>query len=103
MFKNDFDPFRDALYYESQVIAANGKVFEGYEELKSKFMPLQDELQELGMVNAACHLDALPENFIKSGEDKMYLIDWEYSGNYDRLWDVASICVECELNEDQQE
>ncbi len=103
MFMNDFDPFRDALYYESQVVAANGKVFDGYEELKTKFMPLKDELMTLGMVNAACHLDALPENFIKSGEDRMYLIDWEFSGNYDRLWDVASVCVECELNEDQQE
>lgn len=103
MFKNDFDPFRDALYYESEVIAANGKVFDGYEELKAKFLPLKEELKELGMINAACHLDALPENFVKSGEDRIYLIDWEFSGNYDRLWDVASVCVECELNEDQQE
>lgn len=102
-FKNDFDPFKDALYYESEVVAANGKVFEGYEELKEKFLLLKEELKELGMVSAACHLDALPENFIKSGEDKIYLIDWEFSGNYDKLWDVASVCVECEFNEDEQE
>jgi len=103
MFSKDFDPFKDALYYESEVIKANGKVFEGYNELKEKFLPLKDELKELGMVYTPCHLDALPENFIKSGEDRIYLIDWEFSGNYDKLWDVASVCVECELSEDEQE
>ena len=103
MFSKDFDPFKDTLYYEGEVIKANGKVFEGFQELKEKFLPLKEELKALGMVYAPCHLDALPENFIKSGEQRIYLIDWEFSGNYDKLWDVASVCVECELSQDEQE
>jgi thiamine kinase-like enzyme len=47
-------------------------------------------------------LDAWPENFIK-GKDKVYLIDWEYSCNYDKLWDVASIGLECEYSKDETE
>ncbi len=49
-----------------------------------------------------CHLDAWPENFVK-GMDKMYLIDWEYSANYDRLWDVVSISLECDYSPDEEE
>lgn len=103
MFKIDFDPFKDTLYYESELLKANGKVFEGYEEEKQKFLPLKDELEKLGMVMAPCHLDALPENFVKSGEDRIYLIDWEFSGNYDRLWDVASVIVECGYSKEEEE
>lgn len=103
MFKIDFDPFKDTLYYESELLKANGKVFKGYEEEKQKFLPLKDELEKLGMVMAPCHLDALPENFVKSGEDRIYLIDWEFSGNYDRLWDVASVIVECGYSKEEEE
>src|SRR3712207_8778315 len=40
-----------------------------------------------------CHMDPVAENFIKSGE-RLYLIDWEYSANYDAIWDVVSIIME---------
>jgi len=103
MFKINFDPFKDMLYYEGELLKANGKVFDGYPEEKAKFLPLKEELKELGMVMAPCHLDALPENFVKSGEEKIYLIDWEFSGNYDKLWDLASVIVECGFNEDEEE
>lgn len=102
-FKITFDPFKDTEFYEKLLLEANGKVFEEYYEIKEKFMPLKEELLELGMVYTPCHLDALAENFVKSGEDKIYLIDWEFSGNYDKLWDVATIIVECGYNDDEKE
>lgn len=102
-FKKTFDPFVDTEFYEKTLLDANGKVFSGYYDIKEKFMPLKQELLELGMVYTPCHLDALAENFIKSREERMYLIDWEYSGNYDKLWDVATIAVECGYNEDEEE
>lgn len=103
MFTNNFDPFDDTEFYENAVVNANGKLFDDYYEVKEKFMSLKGELVKLGIDYAPCHLDALPENFIKSGEDKIYLIDWEYSGNYDKLWDVATISVECEFSQDEEE
>lgn len=102
-FKKTFDPFEDTEFYEGLMIGANGKAFDDYYEIKEKFMPLKDELLELGMVYTPCHLDALAENFIKSGDEKIYLIDWEFSGNYDNLWDVATIIVECGYDENEEE
>ena len=103
MFNNTFDPFVDTVYYETALINANGKLYDDYFEIKDKYMTLKKELEEMGMNYTPCHLDALPENFIKSGENEIYLIDWEFSGNYDKLWDVATICVECDFSEDEQE
>lgn len=103
MFHKTFDPFKDTEFYERTLLEANGKPFDDYYDIKEKFMVLKDELLQLGMVYTPCHLDALPENFIKSGENKMYLIDWEYSGNYDKLWDVATISVECGFSGDEEE
>ena len=102
-FKEDFDPFVGTEYYEQVLLDANGKLFDDYLELKEIFMTLKDELNELGIVNVPGHLDTLPENFIKSGENKLYLIDWEYSGNYDHLYDVAAVSLECSYSEDEEE
>ncbi|WP_052352957.1 phosphotransferase [Neobacillus dielmonensis] len=102
-FHDDFDPFDGTEYYQQALLTANGKLYADYFELKEKFMPLKGELNQLGLKIAPGHLDALPENFIKSGEDKLYLIDWEYSGNYDILYDVAAVSLECSYTEDEEE
>src|SRR5699024_115602 len=49
-----------------------------------------------------CHNDTVPENFIK-GKDNMYLIDWEYSGANDPMWDLAAHIIECDFDEDEEE
>ncbi|MBB2481633.1 NTP transferase domain-containing protein [Bacillus sp. APMAM] len=103
MFLHNFDPFFGTEYYENMILNANGKLFDDYLKLKDLFMPLKDELNFLGIVNVSCHLDPLPENFVKSGEEKLYLIDWEYSGNYDYLWDIAAVCLECGYSQDEEE
>lgn len=102
-FKDTFDPFKGTEFYEDALISANGKVFGDYYEMKKIFMPLNGVLEELGMDYAPSHLDTLPENFIKSGDSKMYLIDWEYSGNYDSLYDLAAVSLECSFSEDEED
>ena len=41
----------------------------------------------------ACHCDLLPENLLDTGS-RMWLVDWEYSGMGDPLWDLGDIAVE---------
>jgi thiamine kinase-like enzyme len=41
----------------------------------------------------ACHCDPLCENFLDTGE-RMWLVDWEYSGMNDPLWDLGDLSVE---------
>ena len=42
---------------------------------------------------AACHCDPLCENFLDTG-DRMWIVDWEYSGMNDPLWDLGDLSVE---------
>ncbi|MCO5063981.1 MAG: phosphotransferase family protein [Rhizobiaceae bacterium] len=41
----------------------------------------------------ACHCDPLCENFIDTGE-RMWIVDWEYSGMNDPMWDLGDLSVE---------
>jgi thiamine kinase-like enzyme len=52
---------------------------------------------------APCHNDLVPENFVKSGNDNIYLIDWEYSGMNDPMWDVAAYSLESGLSIEEEE
>ncbi len=42
---------------------------------------------------APCHCDPLCENFIDDGT-RMWMVDWEYSGMNDPLWDLGDLSVE---------
>ena len=45
-----------------------------------------------------CHNDALCENWV-IGDGKMYLIDWEYAGMNDGMWDLADVSIEAGYDE----
>ena len=49
-----------------------------------------------------CHCDPLAENFLDTGE-RMIVIDWEYSGNNDGMWDLGDLSVEAEFDARQDE
>jgi thiamine kinase-like enzyme len=60
-------------------------------------------VEEAGSVRAAldahplplvpCHCDPLCENFLDAG-DRMWIVDWEYSGMNDPMWDLGDLSVE---------
>ena len=42
------------------------------------------------------HIDAVPDNFLfdlENGQEKLYLIDWEYAGMQDPHVDIAMFCI----------
>ncbi|MDE2445856.1 MAG: phosphotransferase family protein [Alphaproteobacteria bacterium] len=49
---------------------------------------------------APCHCDPLCENFIDTG-DRMWIVDWEYSGMNDPMWDLGDLSVEGSFDEAQ--
>ena len=49
-----------------------------------------------------CHCDPLCENFLDAG-DRMWLVDWEYSGMNDPMWDLGDLSVEAGFDADQDE
>ncbi|MER8789274.1 phosphotransferase family protein [Mesorhizobium sp. M0983] len=50
----------------------------------------------------ACHCDPLCENFLDTG-DRMWIVDWEYSGMNDPLWDLGDLSVEGQFDAGQDE
>jgi len=50
---------------------------------------------------APCHCDPLCENFLDDGKN-MWIVDWEYSGMNDPLWDLGDLSVEAGMNEAQE-
>ena len=51
---------------------------------------------------AACHCDPLCDNFLDTG-DRMWIVDWEYSGMNDPLWDLGDLSVEGKFDAGQDE
>ena len=102
-FGSEFDPFKTAEEYEKLLHKYNGKNFEDYDEVKEKVMALKKVMDSFNINKCPCHNDTVPENFIKSGESKIFLIDWEYSGMNDPMWDIAAHSIECSFSEDDEE
>lgn len=50
----------------------------------------------------ACHCDPLCENFLDTGT-RMWIVDWEYSGMNDPMWDLGDLSVEAGFDADQEE
>ncbi|HTN08415.1 choline kinase family protein [Agriterribacter sp.] len=50
----------------------------------------------------ACHNDLVKGNILLDSSKNIYLIDWEYSGMNDPLWDLASFILENELTPSEE-
>lgn len=101
-FYRDFTPFSDIEEYRNKIIKEEKSLLDNYKDLDTVTSFLKNEIGNFDLEYVPCHLDAWPENFVK-GRDRIYLIDWEYSCNYDRLWDVVAIELECEYSKDESE
>lgn len=69
---------------------------EGYHDVVSAAAPIRDLLDAHPADLAPCHCDPLCENFLDDGE-VMWIVDWEYSGMNDPVWDVGDLAVEAEM------
>lgn len=91
---NDFNVFAEISKYESLLSKVHGQMYEGYNTNRERIFTLEKELNSLGVELKPCHNDLVPENFIKAADGTLYLIDWEYSGMNDPLWDIAALFLE---------
>ena len=49
----------------------------------------------------SCHNDTIVENFIKSDNDRIYLIDWEYVDVNYPMWDLATHYLENSFTQEE--
>lgn len=101
-FYRDFQPFIEIEEYKKTIVREKKSLLENLKDLDELLVFLKEQMADIEIDYVPCHLDAWPENFVK-GIERTYLVDWEYSANYDRLWDVVSIGLECEYSKDEEE
>ncbi len=66
---------------------------DGYHAIVEAAQPVKRALAANPAPLAPCHNDPLCENFLDDG-DRMWIVDWEYSGMNDPLWDLGDLSVE---------
>ena len=101
--KNKFDVFDEIDRYENILKKYDIKYYDDYDFVRSKVMDLKEKIHNYGYKVVPSHNDTVPENFIKDDKGRMYLIDWEYSGLNDEMWDLAAFSLECGFSEEDDE
>ncbi len=99
-FANRFDVFKKIDEYLQILAKLDAPLPEGYQEVKEEADAVRRILKAKPVSLAPCHCDPLAENFIDTGE-RVYIVDWEYAGNNDPMWDLGDLSVEAEFDAEQ--
>lgn len=73
----------------------------GYHDVVDAAQPIKAALAAHPAGLAPSHCDPLCENFLDDGT-RMWIVDWEYSGMNDPMWDLGDLSVEAEMDADQE-
>ena len=101
--KNEFNVFKEIDNYEKIIKDNNYEFYNGYFDIKEKVKNIKKLMVKYGFNKVPSHNDTLPDNFIMDKNKKMYLIDWEYSGLNDEMWDIAAHSLESEFSKNDEE
>lgn len=74
----------------------------GYHDVLKEAETVRAALNARELPLAACHCDPLCENFLDV-DDRMWIVDWEYSGMNDPMWDLGDLSVEAGFDAEQDE
>ena len=92
-----FEVFEMAELYEKIIRDGGVAFYDDYEEVKNTVMRIKAEVDRDGEApRVPCHNDSLVGNWVLDGEGKLYLIDWEYSGMNEAMWDLSCLSIEAE-------
>jgi thiamine kinase-like enzyme len=101
-FRNDFDMFVLQPAY-LKILQNNGfRLPPDYLEYADHFESIRAALAEENPVTVPCHNDLLAANFVEDG-DRVWLIDYEYSGNNDPCFELGNIWRDNRLTTEQLE
>jgi thiamine kinase-like enzyme len=99
-FGNDFDMFAIQRRYLAVARTRGFRIPAGYEDLLPHFDAIAAALTASDHDGTVpCNNDLLPANLIDDG-DRIWLIDYEYSGNNDACFELGNIAAEAHLGED---
>jgi thiamine kinase-like enzyme len=79
----------------------NASVPDGYPQALASAESVRRALNAHKLPLAPCHCDPLSENFLDTDE-RMWIVDWEYSGMNDPIWDAGDFAVEAQLTPENE-
>jgi len=95
-----FEVFEMVDLYERLIRKENVVVYDDYEDVKDTVYTIKKAVDATGIApKVPCHNDSLIGNWVIDKSGKLYLIDWEYSGMNEAMWDLACLSIEAGYTE----
>ena len=101
-FATDFTLFPMIDEYKALLASKGAALPDGYVDVQRQAESVRATLEAAPVPLVPCHCDPLCENFLDTGE-RMYIIDYEYAGNNDPMWDLGDLSVEGEFGPQQDD
>ena len=99
-----FEVFEMAALYEKIIREGGVTFYDDYDTVKQTVMDIKAEVDRNGEApRVPCHNDSLVGNWVLDGEGRLYLIDWEYSGMNEAMWDLSCLSIEAEYTTENDE
>lgn len=102
VFPARFDLFAMIDDYLALLAPRDVALPDGYHDVLAEAGAVRAALQRGAVPPVPCHCDPLCENFLDDGA-RMWIVDWEYSGMNDPMWDLGDLSVEAGMDEGQEE
>jgi thiamine kinase-like enzyme len=101
VFKSRFDVFSMIRGYLDILYKLQMPPPEDYYEVRREAEAIRRVLQASPVGLAPCHNDPWPGNFVVDSGGRLRLIDWEFSGMNDPMWDLGDLSVEAGFGPEQ--
>ena len=99
-FRDTFDMFELQPAYLKACRDNGFRLPGGYHDHADDFQAIAQVLRATAQTTVPCNNDLLAANFIDDGR-RVWLIDYEYSGNNDPCFELGNIGAECGLSHEQ--
>jgi len=97
-FRDDFDMFRLSERYLRLVDERSMPIPAGYHERLPQVPRIEAALVARPLPTVPCHNDLLAENYLDDGA-RLWIVDYEYSGNNDPTFELGNTAQELEFDE----
>jgi thiamine kinase-like enzyme len=103
LFPFRFELFRMIDDYLRILAAKDVDLPVGYHDVVREAEGVRDALNAHPLPLVACHCDPLCENFLDQRGKRMWIVDWEYAGMNDPMWDLGDLSIEGQFDAAQEE
>ncbi|HEY2887261.1 MAG TPA: choline/ethanolamine kinase family protein [Candidatus Limnocylindrales bacterium] len=99
-FQLDFDMFRLTETYLGVAADRDCRIPAGFREALPAVGRIETALGRSPLPSVPCHNDLLAENYLDD-RDRLWIVDYEYSGNNDPTFELGNTCQELGFDDDR--